>query len=242
MERVGSGRESGRAARAPTRWRGRQAAPQLVTFHFSLVTAAAGRGGAPAARAGKRLARRARPTRRGGEWKGRGAAGSRTSGSHAMLVQKVRRHFRGCGILPRRDGNGAAEGRTATFHLSLFTCHCGRRPRRCARCAGGKTARSESSPHHGAGGEWMGMGAAGSRTSGSGAGVVQQVMRCFRGCGILPRRGWGWRGRRPHRNLSLVTAAAGRRYQTAGLENEPLASVRRSGNWDAARAEGRMCL
>ncbi|MBR4189487.1 MAG: hypothetical protein IKQ55_05935, partial [Kiritimatiellae bacterium] len=30
-----------------------------------------------------------------------GAAGSRTSGSRAMVVQKVLRHFRGCGILPR---------------------------------------------------------------------------------------------------------------------------------------------
>ncbi len=34
----------------------------------------------------------------------RGAAASRTSGSHAMLVQKVLRHFRGCGILPRPSG------------------------------------------------------------------------------------------------------------------------------------------
>ncbi len=30
-----------------------------------------------------------------------GAAGSRTSGSSAMLVQKVPHRFRGCGILPR---------------------------------------------------------------------------------------------------------------------------------------------
>jgi hypothetical protein len=30
-----------------------------------------------------------------------GAPGSRTSGSHALLVQKAPRHFRGCGILPR---------------------------------------------------------------------------------------------------------------------------------------------
>ncbi len=34
----------------------------------------------------------------------RGAAGSRTSGSHAMVVQKVSRHFRRCGILPRQGG------------------------------------------------------------------------------------------------------------------------------------------
>ena len=34
----------------------------------------------------------------------RGAAASRTSGSHAMLVQKVLHHFRGCGILPRPSG------------------------------------------------------------------------------------------------------------------------------------------
>ncbi len=52
-----------------------------------------------------------------------GAAGSRTSGSHAMLVQKVLRHFRGCGILPRPT-KGRMRGRKAaphlvTFHLSL---------------------------------------------------------------------------------------------------------------------------
>ena len=34
----------------------------------------------------------------------RGAAGSRPSGSPAMVVQNVRRRFRGCGILPRREG------------------------------------------------------------------------------------------------------------------------------------------
>ena len=33
-----------------------------------------------------------------------GMAGSRTSGSHALLLQKVTRHFRGCGILPRSCG------------------------------------------------------------------------------------------------------------------------------------------
>ncbi len=38
-----------------------------------------------------------------------GAAGSRTSGSHAMLVQKVPCHFRGCGILPRHGGWRAEE-------------------------------------------------------------------------------------------------------------------------------------
>ena len=94
--------------------------------------------------------------------------------------EEVRR--KKCGGRPhgRQMRTARPTGRTATFHLSLFTCHCGRRPRRCARCAGGKTARSESSPHHGAGGEWKGRGAAGSRTSGSGAGVVQRV---------------GWRGR-----------------------------------------------
>jgi hypothetical protein len=48
-----------------------------------------------------------------------GAAGSRTTGSHAMLVQKVPRHFRGCGILPRHVGDAAAEGRTASCHLAL---------------------------------------------------------------------------------------------------------------------------
>ncbi len=37
------------------------------------------------------------------------APGSRTSGSPAMLVQKVPRHFRGCGILPRRLGKWAAD-------------------------------------------------------------------------------------------------------------------------------------
>ncbi len=44
-----------------------------------------------------------------------GAAGSRTSGSHAMLVQKVLRHFRGCGILLRhlaRDSQGGRNGKT----------------------------------------------------------------------------------------------------------------------------------
>ncbi len=38
-----------------------------------------------------------------------GTAGSRTSGSHAMLVQKVSRHFRGCGILQRHGGWRAEE-------------------------------------------------------------------------------------------------------------------------------------
>jgi hypothetical protein len=37
-----------------------------------------------------------------------GAAGSRTSGSSAMVVQKVLRHFRGCGILPRRCAREAS--------------------------------------------------------------------------------------------------------------------------------------
>ena len=37
-----------------------------------------------------------------------GAAGSRTSGSSATLVQKVPRRFRGCGILPRRRGRRGA--------------------------------------------------------------------------------------------------------------------------------------
>ena len=48
------------------------------------------------------------------------------------------------------------------------------------------------------------MGAAGSRTSGSGAGVVPQVGRGFRGGGILPRRDGGWLGRRPHRKLGTL--------------------------------------
>ncbi len=33
-----------------------------------------------------------------------GAAESRPPGCHAMVVQKVMRHFRGCGILPRPSG------------------------------------------------------------------------------------------------------------------------------------------
>ncbi len=104
---------------------------------------------------------------------------------------------------------------------------------RCARWAGGKTARSESSPHHGAGGEWKGRGAAGSRTSGSGAGVVPRAVgwgehsvraERTREGGSLGELAPPWRGRgverkaggppalrqdgavdRPHRNLSLVT-------------------------------------
>ena len=42
-----------------------------------------------------------------------GAAGSRTSGSHALLLQMVSRHFRRCGILPRLCGwcAGLREGR-----------------------------------------------------------------------------------------------------------------------------------
>ncbi len=41
---------------------------------------------------------RGRPARVGRK---SGAAGSRTSGSGAMVVEKLQRHFRGCGILPR---------------------------------------------------------------------------------------------------------------------------------------------
>ena len=40
-----------------------------------------------------------------------GAAGCRTSGSHALLVQEVLHHFRGCGILPRPSGWRAEAGR-----------------------------------------------------------------------------------------------------------------------------------
>ena len=49
----------------------------------------------------QRTQRGRRKERKGGE-SGRGAAGSRTSGSHATVVQKVPLRFRGCGILPRR--------------------------------------------------------------------------------------------------------------------------------------------
>ncbi len=46
-----------------------------------------------------------------------GAAGRRTSGSPAMLVRKVPRHFRRCGILPRRWENARPAGRTANSSL-----------------------------------------------------------------------------------------------------------------------------
>ncbi len=59
-----------------------------------------------------------------------GAAGSRTSGSHAMLVQKVLRHFRGCGILPRptkrRMRGRKAAPHLVTFRFSLVTAPEGR--------------------------------------------------------------------------------------------------------------------
>ena len=130
MERVGSGRESGRAARAPTRWRGRQAAPQLVTFHFSLVTAAAGRGGAPAARAGKRLARRARPTMEGGgvEGKGRGwkphLRKSRDACSEGPAPLPGVRHLAAPGWKWR--------GRRPHRNFSLVTFHLSLRPQAAA--------------------------------------------------------------------------------------------------------------
>ena len=52
-----------------------------------------------------------------GECKGWGAAGSRTSGSFAALFQKVLRHFRRCGILPRhstKEGRRTGERPSAT--------------------------------------------------------------------------------------------------------------------------------
>ncbi len=165
------------------------------------------------------------------EW---GAAGSRTSGSGAGVMQQVMRCFRGGGILPRRGGDGAAGGRTA--NSSLFSRHsslrAGRRAPRLARRA--RPTRS------GWGVEGNGRGWKPHLRKWGGSGATSHAG--LPGVRHLAAPGWGWSGRRPHRNLSLVTAAAGRRYQTAGLENEPLASVRRSGKWDAARAEGRMCL
>jgi hypothetical protein len=51
-----------------------------------------------------------------------GATGSRTSGSRATLVQKVLRHFRGCGILPRRVSKSKArlESRTSKKRIHCF--------------------------------------------------------------------------------------------------------------------------
>ena len=51
------------------------------------------------------------------------APGSRTSEIPVLLLQKLPRHFRGCGILPRLGENARPTGRTASCHLSLFTCH-----------------------------------------------------------------------------------------------------------------------
>ena len=81
-----------------------------------------------------------------------GAAGSRISGSHAMLVQKVLRHFRGCGILPRPT-KGRISGRKAaphlvTFHVSLVTAPEGRHgilPRPSGWRAGGNGRRKTTS-------------------------------------------------------------------------------------------------
>ena len=55
-----------------------------------------------------------------------GAARSRTSGSRAMLFQEVLRHFRGCGILPRRLSKSiarlkAAPPRSASRVASRFS-------------------------------------------------------------------------------------------------------------------------
>ena len=61
--------------------------------------------------------RRAGRPLRGREDSGGGAAGSRTSGSFATLFQKVLRHFRRCGILPRhstKEGRRTGERPSAT--------------------------------------------------------------------------------------------------------------------------------
>ncbi len=91
---------------------------------------------------------------------------------------------------PRSDKMARPTGRTATCHLSLFTCHCGRRARRCARCAGGSWK------------EWARLEAAPPEVTRC---LLQKVRRHFRGCGILPRRDGNGAADRPHRNLSLVT-------------------------------------
>ncbi len=70
------------------------------------------------------------------------APGSRTSGPPAMLLQKPPRHFRGCGILPRRWANARPAGRTANSSLVSL----GRVQRRCIRIRGGPGSVRAVSP------------------------------------------------------------------------------------------------
>ena len=106
-----------------------------------------------------------------------GAAGSRTSGSGAEVHPHVVRGFRGCGILPGWGWRGRRP------HRRLVSRHASLHPQGAL------------------------LGAAGSRTSGSGAEVHPQVVRCFRGGGILPRRGGNSRPKAaPQTRLCAVPA------------------------------------
>ena len=84
----------GRASARPCGWEtsGQHAEPRLFPPWLVFRFVEAPRAGHP--RHDIPSASQPRPSRRG-------AAGSRTSGSGAMVVRKVRRRVRGCGILPR---------------------------------------------------------------------------------------------------------------------------------------------
>ncbi len=129
----------------------------------------------------------------GGTWKGMGAAGSRTSWKWRRSFATIHALLPGVRHLAA-PGRGIARptGRTATCHLSLFTCHCGRRPRRCARCAGGRAARSESSPHHGAVGRWKKWGAAGKPHLRKWRGSFAASHAGLPGVRHLAATGWEW--------------------------------------------------
>ena len=121
-----SGATSGGAAscRAGMEMARPKAAPHLFTFHFSLVTAAAGRGGAPVARAGKRLARRARPTM---ERVGSGWEWARLEAAPPEVGREGCNKSCGAsgGAASCRAGMGIARPKAApqTRHSSLVTRH-----------------------------------------------------------------------------------------------------------------------